>query len=104
MKRMKSCFLSSEGGLRRGLELKLSLFTAARRLVVVERLVFAQLSGVDLLSMVVATASPVTALSLFASRAGFSHFARTLCETTSPSVSAALWVCSLYGGALVVAQ
>ncbi|CAG7882098.1 unnamed protein product [Brassica rapa] len=76
--RMKSCFLSSEGGLRRGLELKPSLFTAAWRLVVVDRLVFAQskLSGVDLSSMAVATASPVTALSFFASRASFSHFAR----------------------------
>ena len=63
-----------------------------------------KLSGVDLLSMAVATASLVTALSFFASRASFSHFARTLCETTSPSVSDAFWVCSLYGGAPVVAS
>ena len=63
-----------------------------------------KLSGVDLSSMAVATASPVTALSFFASRASFSHFARTLCETTSPSVSDAFWVCSLYGGAPVVAS
>ncbi|KAL0675733.1 hypothetical protein Bca4012_003714 [Brassica carinata] len=104
---MKSCFLSSEGGLRRGLELKPSLFTAARCLVVVERLVFAQskLSGVDLSSMAVATASPVTALSFFASCASFSHFARTLCGDYEPfSFSCflgllTLWWCSC-GGAV----
>lgn len=64
-----------------------------------------KLSVVDLSSMAVATASPVTALSFFASCASFSHFARTLCGDYEPfSFSCflgllTLWWCSC-GGAV----